>query len=225
MPWHSLRCLGKQKGMWGSLAAAWGQHPPPAPWGWGSHSQVTLSPSAEWQMRYLASAPGQAARGDGVHWRTTATSPVLMLMGTTSESACKKNPGDYFRRALSGVKPGEDAPALTHTVAVVAVPQGEGGPAALLVPAVHGQAVTARRSQRSWGGTGVLLRPSDPGWGDSGGLGELPCLSARGCCWQGIPAGCRLPVWEALAVSAARSRRHRQGPALPTAQSRCLRPR
>lgn len=162
MPWRSLHCLGKQNRMGGSLAAACGQQPPPAPRGWGSRSQVTLSPSAEWQMRYLASAPGQAARGDGVHWRTTATSPVLMLMGTTSESARKKT-GDYFRRALSGVKPGVDAPAVTRTVAVVAVPQGEGDPAALLVPAVHGQAVTARRFQRPWGGTGVLLRPSDPG--------------------------------------------------------------
>lgn len=35
MPWHSLHCLDKQTRMLGSLVAAWGQHPPPAPRGLG----------------------------------------------------------------------------------------------------------------------------------------------------------------------------------------------
>lgn len=97
MPWHPLHCLGKQNRVW----AGW-QLPAGStlllPTGIGvSHSQVTLSPSAAWQMRYLASAPGQAARGDGFHWRTTAASAALMLMGTASESVCKKT-----REIISG---------------------------------------------------------------------------------------------------------------------------
>lgn len=67
----------------------------------------------------------------------------------------RKDPGGFcFRSAPPGVKAAAGAPARTRTVAGVAMPQGEGGPAPLRVPAVHGEAVTARRSQRSWGGTG-----------------------------------------------------------------------
>lgn len=67
--------------------------------------------------------------------------------------------------------------ARTRTVAEVAVPHGQGGPAALRVPAVHGQAVTARCSQRSWGGTTALLRPSALSWGTARGLrGSLASL-------------------------------------------------
>ena len=117
-PPHPLRHLGKRGRAGGSPAAA---HPPPAPRGLGgSCSQVTLSPSAAWQMRYLASAPGQAARGDGLHRSVTAASPALALMrmGTASEAACDGRVGEGVGKiggGCFGVKRGAGAPCCrTH---------------------------------------------------------------------------------------------------------------
>lgn len=157
----------------------------------GSHSHVTLSPSAAWQMRYLASAPGQAARGDGLHRRMMAASLALALMrmGTASEAVrgggggvCRKKKREAFLgTALFAVKPGSRMLRVSiRTVADVVVPQGEGGPAPRRGPAVHGQAVTPRRFQCSWGrNRGYRLNPhQDPapgGGGDGwGALGAAP---------------------------------------------------
>lgn len=194
-----MRCGGIRFAVWandneqaGSQAAACRLQAAPSscPMGTGgrSHSQVTLSPLAAWQMRYLASTPGQAARGDGLHWRTMASSLalVLMWMGTASEAArdggggcvCKKNGAAFREPPFLQLNQARMLRVSIRTVAGVVVLQGEGGPAPCQGPAVHGEAVTCRRFQCSWGrNQGCRLNPRQdpaPGEGDRWGARGAP---------------------------------------------------
>lgn len=84
-PTHLLRRLDEQKQAGSTRPPS---HPPASPPGHSHrHSHVSLSPSAAWHTRYLASAPGQVARGDGSHRRTAASALALMRMEEASEAA------------------------------------------------------------------------------------------------------------------------------------------
>lgn len=85
---------------------------PTSPPGHGHcHSHVTLSPSAAWHTRYLASAPGQVARGDGSHRRTAASALALMWMEEASEAARHRGGQEQLFRITTPfvARPGCDA--------------------------------------------------------------------------------------------------------------------
>lgn len=153
MPWHPLRCLGKQNRVWGRLAAACGQHPPPA----HGDRRVPLTGHVVPLGRVADAVLGQRA-GTGGTWGRFPLEDDGGICGADvdghGQRVCAKKPGGLFqeRPFWSETRCGCAAPA--RTVAGVVVPQGEGGPAPLRVPAVHGEAVTPRRCQLSWGGTG-----------------------------------------------------------------------
>lgn len=87
-------------------------------------------------------------------------------------------------------------PVPTRTVAGEMMLQGEGGPALLRAPAVHGEPVTRRRFQQPYGGTSTRGSPARAG-GNLGVSGTLLPLSrwelfAGNSCWT------QTPCWGAL---------------------------